>query len=152
MLLAGRFLHLVSGKPLPRVAVTSRDRRRAVRVALWLDTQAHEPLDLEQMARQSGVSAFHFLRLFARVTGVTPHQYLVRARLRRAARLLAHGTLPVGVIAYEVGFGDLSNFVRTFHRAAGRTPRDFRRAATRRPPHATAPGATFSKSGAAPPG
>jgi AraC family transcriptional regulator len=131
-LLAGRFLHLVSGKPLPPVSVTSRDRRRAVRVALWLDAHAHEPLDLEQVARQSGVSAFHFLRLFARVTGVTPHQYLVRARLRRAAKLLAQGTLPVGAIAYEVGFGDLSNFVRTFRRAAGRAPRDFRRAATGR--------------------
>ncbi len=131
-LLAGRFLHLVSGKPLRPVSATSRDRRRAVRVALWLDAHAHEPLDLAQVARQSGVSAFHFLRLFARVTGVTPHQYLVRARLRRAAKLLALGTLPVGAIAYEVGFGDLSNFVRTFRRAAGRAPRDFRRAATGR--------------------
>jgi AraC family transcriptional regulator len=56
----------------------------------------------------------------------------VRARLRRAAKLLAQGTLPVGAIAYEVGFGDLSNFVRTFRRAAGRAPRDFRRAATGR--------------------
>src|SRR5215468_413276 len=128
-LLAGRFLHLVSGKPLRPVTVSSRDRRRAVRVALWLEAHAHEPLDLERVARQGGVSAFHFLRLFARVTGVTPHQYLVRARLRRAAKLLAQGSLPVGAIAYEVGFGDLSNFVRTFRRAAGRAPRDFRRLA-----------------------
>ena len=127
ILLAGRFLQLLSGKVLEPVSVTARDRRRAVRAALWLDAHAHEPLDLLQVARQSGVSAFHFLRLFARVTGVTPHQYLVRARLRRAARLLAQGTLPIGAIAYEVGFGDLSNFVRTFRRAAGRAPRDFRR-------------------------
>jgi AraC-like DNA-binding protein len=131
-LLAGRFLQLVSGKPPARLRVTARERRRAVRVALWLDAHAHEPLNLEQAARQSGVSAFHFLRLFARVTGVTPHQYLLRARLRRAAKLLAQGRLPVGVIAYEVGFGDLSNFVRTFHRAAGRAPREFRRAASGR--------------------
>ena len=130
-LLAGRFLHLVSGKPLPRVRVTARDRRRAGRVALWLDAHAHEPLDHGHMASRSGVSAFHFQRLFARVTGVTPHQYLVRARLRRAAKLLAQGTLPIGAIAYEVGFGDLSNFVRTFRRVAGRGPRDFRRVAAR---------------------
>jgi AraC-like DNA-binding protein len=149
-LLAGRFLRLVSGKPLPPVSVTARDRRRAVQVALWLDAHAHERLDLAQVARQSGVSAFHFLRLFARVTGVTPHQYLVRARLRRAAKLLAQGALPVGAIAYEVGFGDLSNFVRTFHRAAGRTPRDFRRAATRRPPHATPAERNFLQVSAAP--
>ena len=129
-LLAARFLHLVTGTPLRPLRVSARDRRRAVRVALWLDAHAHEPLDLAQVARQSGVSAFHFLRLFARVTGVTPHQYLVRARLRRAAKLLLQGTLPVGAIAYEVGFGDLSNFVRTFRRAAGQAPRDFRRLAT----------------------
>jgi AraC-like DNA-binding protein len=130
-LLAARFLHLVSGKPLPPVRVAARDRRRAVRVALWLDAHAHEPLDLQQVARQSGVSAFHFLRLFACVTGVTPHQYLVRTRLRRAAKLLAQGTRPIGTIAYEVGFGDLSNFVRTFRRAAGQAPQEFRRAARR---------------------
>jgi AraC-like DNA-binding protein len=46
--------------------------------------------------------------------------------LRHAARLLADGERPVTDIALEVGFADLSNFVRTFHRAAGVPPRDFR--------------------------
>ena len=60
---------------------------------------------------------------------MTPHQYLVRARLRRAARLLADDERPITDVAYDVGFGDLSNFVRTFHRAAGVSPRGFRKAA-----------------------
>ena len=60
---------------------------------------------------------------------MTPHQYLIRSRLRRAARLLADATRPIGEIAFDVGFGDLSNFVRTFHRAAGVSPRRFRQAA-----------------------
>jgi AraC family transcriptional regulator len=60
---------------------------------------------------------------------VTPHQYLVRSRLRHAARLLADGARSITDVAYEVGFGDLSNFVRTFHRAAGVSPRKFRHAA-----------------------
>jgi AraC-like DNA-binding protein len=128
-LLAARFLHLVSGKSFGPVTVTARDRRRAVRVALWLDAHAGEDLDLERVARESGVSAFHFLRLFAKVTGVTPHQYLVRARLRRAARLLAQDARPIAEIAYAVGFGDLSNFIRSFRRAAGVSPRHFRQAA-----------------------
>jgi AraC-like DNA-binding protein len=63
------------------------------------------------------------------VLGVTPHQYLVRARLRRAAQLLADGDRPITGIAFDVGFGDLSNFVRTFRRAAGLSPRQFRAAA-----------------------
>jgi AraC-like DNA-binding protein len=63
------------------------------------------------------------------VLGVTPHQYLLRSRLRHAARLLADDDRPVTQIALDVGFADLSNFVRTFHRAAGVPPRAFRRAA-----------------------
>ncbi|MGH8134395.1 MAG: helix-turn-helix transcriptional regulator [Steroidobacteraceae bacterium] len=126
-LLAARFIGIASGKGFEPVAVTARDRRRAVRAALWLDAHANEPLDLARAARESGVSAFHFLRLFAKVTGVTPHQYLVRARLRRAARLLAADTRAIAGIAYEAGFGDLSNFIRTFRRAAGVSPRHFRR-------------------------
>jgi AraC-like DNA-binding protein len=75
------------------------------------------------------LSPFHFLRLFSGVLGVSPHQYLVRSRLRHAARLLANDGRPVTDIAYDVGFGDLSNFVRTFHRAAGISPLKFRQAA-----------------------
>ena len=79
-------------------------------------------------AAQAGISPFHFLRLFSGVLGVTPHQYLVRSRLRHAARLLADDGPSVTDVAYDVGFGDLSNFVRTFHRAAGVSPRRFREA------------------------
>ena len=74
------------------------------------------------------INSLHFLRLFTGVLGVTPHQYLVRSRLRHAARLLADDGIAVTEIAYDVGFGDLSNFVRTFHRAAGVSPTKFRQA------------------------
>jgi AraC-like DNA-binding protein len=60
---------------------------------------------------------------------VTPHQYLLRCRLRRAAGLLADDGRPVTEVAYEAGFADLSNFVRSFRRAAGVSPRTFRKAA-----------------------
>ncbi len=127
--LAARFVEIVSGRSRPVPSPRTRDRRRAVEAALWLDAHAHEPVDLERAAGVAGVSPFHFLRLFAAVLGVTPHQYLVRARLRRAARLLAGDEHPITEIALEVGFNDLSNFVRTFHRAAGVSPRRFRQAA-----------------------
>jgi len=105
------------------------DRRRAIEAARWLDAHAHEPVDLESAARAVALSPFHFLRIFSRALGVTPHQYLVRARLRRAARLLSEPELKITDVALDVGFADLSNFVRTFHRAAGVSPRRFRRAA-----------------------
>ncbi|WP_207479721.1 helix-turn-helix transcriptional regulator [Arenibaculum pallidiluteum] len=124
---AGRFVSLASGRALPAAPPTTRDRRRAVEAALWIDDNAQEAIDLEEVASGAGLSAFHFLRLFARSLGVTPHQYLVRCRLRRAARLLAEADRPVIDIAYSVGFGDLSNFIRTFRRAAGLSPRNFRK-------------------------
>ena len=123
-----RFAQIVSGRKRPPVQAGSRDRRRAVEAALWLDANSQLPIDLDGAARQAGLSPFHFLRLFAKVVGVTPHQYLVRLRLRNAARLLADDTLSITDIAYHVGFADLSNFVRTFHRAARVSPRNFRKA------------------------
>ena len=130
MSLAGRFVEMASGWPSCPVKASARDRRRAVEAALWMDAHAHEPLDLARMARACGLSAFHFLRLFALVLGVTPHQYLIRSRMRHAARLLASArSRTITEIAFDVGFGDLSNFVRTFRRAAGVSPRGFRRAA-----------------------
>ena len=129
MLLAARFVEVVSGRKQKPTAARARDRRRAVEAALWMDAHADEPIELDSVASEWGLSSFHFLRIFAQVLGVTPHQYLVRSRLRHAARLLANGARSITDIAFDVGFGDLSNFVRTFHRAAGVSPRGFRMAA-----------------------
>ncbi len=91
-----------------------------------LERDCQEPLALADVADGAGLSAFHFLRVFRRVTGTTPHQYLVGARLRLAARMLLDTQRPITEIAYDVGFGDLSNFVRTFHRVVGVSPRAYR--------------------------
>jgi len=126
---AGKLVALAGGRTRSAGEPPARDRRRAVRAALWLDEHAAEAVALADVAAEVGLSAFHFLRLFSRVLGLTPHQYLVRARLRRAASLLADESRPITEIALEVGFLDLSNFIRTFHRAAGLSPRGFRQAA-----------------------
>jgi AraC family transcriptional regulator len=128
-LLASRYAELAAGERRKPGRITPRDRRRAVETALWLDAHCGEEIDLRRAADHAGASAFHFLRLFGRVLGVTPHQYLVRSRLRRAARLLTDGDRAVSDIAFEVGFGDLSNFVRTFRRASGASPGQYRNAA-----------------------
>ena len=128
-LFASRFVETVSGRPRKPVAVKARDRRRAVEAAHWIAANSHRQINLDATANQAGISPFHFLRLFANVLGVTPHQYLLRSRLRHAARLLADEDIAITDIAYDVGFADLSNFVRTFHRAAGVSPGVFREAA-----------------------
>ncbi|SDE32280.1 AraC-type DNA-binding protein [Variovorax sp. CF079] len=129
LLFTARFVALAGEREPGAIQVTALDRRRAVEAALWLEARSHEAIDLDQAAQQVGLSSFHFLRLFSRVLGVTPHQYLVRTRLRHAAQLLATGARPVTEVALDVGFSDLSNFVRSFHRAAGVSPRRFRQAA-----------------------
>ena len=128
-LFASRFVEVVSG----RRREAGQRPQRGIAAAPWKRRFGsmrirNRPIDLEDAAAQADISPFHFLRLFSDVLGVTPHQYLVRSRLRHAARLLADDDRSVTDVAYDVGFGDLSNFVRTFHRAAGVSPLRFRQA------------------------
>src|SRR5262245_24025508 len=128
-LLVARLRERLSDRATHVARGTATDRRRAIDAAAWIDVHSHEEIDLDRVARIAGIGPFHFLRTFSKVLGVTPHQYLVRCRLQRAARLLAEEPLSISDIALDVGFGDLSNFVRTFRRASGLSPQQFRRAA-----------------------
>jgi AraC-like DNA-binding protein len=80
------------------------------------------------MAAEARLSPWHFLRCFEDLTGTTPRQYLLRTRLRRAAVRLRDETTRIVDIAFECGFGDISNFNRAFRAEFGRTPRAFRTA------------------------
>jgi AraC-like DNA-binding protein len=129
--LARRFLREAGDTPrraAPR-AITTADERRAVGAALWIDAHSAEPVALDDMARQAGWSPFHFLRVFGAVLDVTPHQYLVHSRVRKAAALLVEDPArAITDVALDVGFADLSNFVRSFRRATGLAPRAWREA------------------------
>jgi AraC-like DNA-binding protein len=84
---------------------------------------------LLDLAAAANLSPYHFLRTFKTITGLTPHQWLLRARLREAAQRLAGSRAPVTTIALDVGFEDLSNFIRSFRAEFGLSPRQWRRAA-----------------------
>ena len=91
-----------------------------------IEAQPATPLTLVSLAREAGLSPYHFLRIFESLTGLTPHQYLLRTRLRAAAaRLLAERGRVVDV-ALDAGFGDVSNFNRAFRREFGVTPTAYR--------------------------
>jgi AraC-like DNA-binding protein len=126
---AARFVAVTGEAKTRRTKTSPLERRRAVESALWLEAHACETVDLQAQARRVGLSSFHYLRTFSSVLGITPHQYLVRRRLRHAAQLLADEDRSITDVALDVGFADLSNFVRSFHRAAGVSPRAYRRAA-----------------------
>ena len=88
-------------------------------------------LALGSLAREAGLSPFHFLRTFERLTGLTPHQFVLRVRLREAAIRLAVEPGKVLDIALDCGFGDVSNFNRAFRAEFGVSPRAYRRVARR---------------------
>jgi AraC-like DNA-binding protein len=100
---------------------------RVTRTVRTVDRQPDGGWTLAALAREAGLSPYHFLRTFERVTGVTPHQYVRRARLREAAMRLVAEPGTVLDIALDCGFGDVSNFNRAFRSEFGETPRMFRR-------------------------
>ncbi|RDU97171.1 helix-turn-helix transcriptional regulator [Trinickia dinghuensis] len=106
----------VAHAALARVVDTVRRIEEAPDVELGLDTLADE----------AGLSPYHFLRTFERATGVTPHQYILRARLRAAAERLADAPGKIVDVALDCGFADLSNFNRAFRAEFGVTPRAYR--------------------------
>ena len=99
---------------------------RVTRVVRMIDSDPDLPHDLGSLARIARLSPYHFLRTFEGLTGTTPHQYLLRMRLRRAALRLRTEPARILDIALECGFGDVSNFNRTFRAEFGVSPRSYR--------------------------
>jgi AraC family transcriptional regulator len=100
---------------------------RVTRVVRRIERDLDTEISLASLAREAGLSPYHFLRTFEQVTGVTPHQYVLRMRLREAAVRLAAEPTQVLDVALDCGFGDVSNFNRTFRAEFGVSPREYRR-------------------------
>ncbi|HEY3504135.1 MAG TPA: AraC family transcriptional regulator [Actinocatenispora sp.] len=95
-----------------------------------MDRAYAEPLDVATLARIAHVSEAHFTRTFRATFGETPHRYLQRRRIERAMFLLRETGRSATDICYEVGFGSLGTFSRTFRAIVGVPPRDYRRSAS----------------------
>ena len=121
-----RVIALMAGDRRGPAAPTGRETRRVIAAIRLVESDAARPLELKALATAAGMSKYHFLRVFRRLTGMTPHQYLISARLRRAALALASSRLPVIAVALDAGFGDLSSFNKTFRAVFGLTPTQYR--------------------------
>jgi AraC-like DNA-binding protein len=103
---------------------------RISRVLRLIESRPQNAFSLAELAQEAHLSPYHFLRNFQRITGLTPHQYLLRARLREAALGLAEDEptqKKVLDVAFDCGFGDISNFNRAFRREFGVSPRVYRK-------------------------
>jgi AraC family transcriptional regulator len=124
---AGSIIRAATGSG--REMCLSRHHAVVARVVRQLSSATASPHTLANLAGAANMSPYHFLRTFKSITGVTPHQWLLRARLRDAAKRLANSRAPITAIALDVGFEDLSNFIRSFRAEFGLSPRQYRAAA-----------------------
>lgn len=85
-----------------------------------------EPLRLRDVAEHVHVSIYYFCKSFKKATGMGFSEFLGRARVENAKHALANSALPIVEVAHQTGFGSLSQFNRTFHRYAGRSPKEYR--------------------------
>lgn len=107
--------------PIPSGAL-----RRVTEGVRRIEAEPNVSWTLARLAADARQSRYHYLRLFQQVTGVTPHQFVLRARLRAAALRLLDGNDKVIEIALGAGFGDVSNFNAAFRREFGVSPRSYR--------------------------
>lgn len=109
---------------LSRAGLVDRRIRRSVEL---MYTQLDQDLTLKALAAASYLSTFHFARLFKKLTGSTPHNYLAGIRAARAQLLLAETELSITEVGTRVGYLSASHFTKAFRVATGTTPREFRK-------------------------
>lgn len=124
-----RAVHLQHGLPVQKRMADPSALSRVTRVLRRIEAEPDGQHELSDLAAEARLSPYHFLRCFEETTGTTPHQYLLRLRLRRAAMRVKEETTKIVDVAFDCGFGDVSNFNRAFRAEFGMSPREYRRSA-----------------------
>ncbi len=108
-------------------ASTRMETFRRVSVAKdYMDSHLNNRLDLQKISKEACLSPFHFLRLFKELFHITPHQYLLQERLKKALYYLDTSSKSIEEIARKVGFDDASSFGRLFKKRYNLTPSGYR--------------------------
>jgi AraC-like DNA-binding protein len=110
----------------PPLQLIDREGRRIKRVKEYIDAHYSEDISLHRLAAVAALSPFHFIRVFCREVGLTPHTYLTQTRIRKAKTLLERRR-QIAAVANETGFVDQSHLTRHFIRITGVTPGQYRK-------------------------
>jgi AraC-like DNA-binding protein len=78
-------------------------------------------ISLDELALNSSLSKYHFLRIFKSSTGITPHQYILNQKIERSKELILKG-MNLSEVAFNLGFNDQSHFIKTFKKTYGYAP------------------------------
>ena len=108
-------------------AVSSRYSRQLDRICSQIHLEPEKDFSLQELARSAGLSYSHFRKCFSEYTGVTPHQYILKARLRAASERLCCTDDPIKRIAHDLNLGTPSQFSKTFRRFFGMPPGVYRK-------------------------
>ncbi|WP_162247612.1 helix-turn-helix transcriptional regulator [Pseudoxanthomonas sp. Root65] len=92
---------------------------------IYIEARFRDPISLEDIARASHVSRFHFARAFRAETGMSTMQYVRWRRVHEAKRLLRTGGIPLATIATDLGYFDQSHFTRAFRSVTGLRPHEY---------------------------
>ena len=113
--------------PIPRWEGSAEKTHAPIeRAVSFIHANFRQPLTLQEIAEHAGYSVFYFSRMFRRLIGTSPIDYLNRVRVEAVKRRLAAGDEQVKCIAYEEGFRDLRHFRRVFRRIVGVIPTQYR--------------------------
>jgi len=123
---AANALRLSAGMSSDRRGSPLNAEARVAHAVRTIDRHPAGRWTLARLASAARLSPYHFLRTFTHITGVTPHQYVLRARLRHASVRLVRESGSVLDIALDCGFGDASNFTRAFRAEFGMSPTPYR--------------------------
>ena len=111
----------------PHIKSASVVRQQNIQnIVFYIKNNLWSPLELEGLAEKAHLSKYHFCRIFKRHIGLNPMKFVATLRIERAKELLKKESLTVSSVANEVGFKDLSNFIRQFKKVTGMTPSTFR--------------------------
>ena len=98
------------------------------RVQEYLLSHLADSVTLSDLAREAGLSEYHFARMFRQSTGLAPHQYVMQRRMEKAKALVQNTATPLTDIALACGFNSASHFSNRFRSATGMTPSQLRAA------------------------
>jgi len=130
-LLARAWLLLIVGLLARRYGRDAGDsphlEMRLGRALSWIDQNLHRTIGIGELAARAAMSERTFLRRFREATGVSPVEYLVRSRIRRAMEFLDRRTVKLSIseIASRCGFEDSNYFSRQFRRKTGKSPSEY---------------------------
>lgn len=107
-------------------AQTSHEPQAVKNAKIYIHAHLAESMTLEGVASAVNVSPFHFCKIFKRATGLTFTDFVNRARVEKAKRMLMKPDARITEVAYDVGFQSLSHFNRSFRRIASESPTEYR--------------------------